>query len=234
MSHSNLPGSETRAPSSCKSVGRSRCGAAHWNQEPGCGAPHRCPATSSRWLAVNDDIAPRNVDVVTVAAGYSDHNYGLAALRAEALADLVAIRALLLKAWVVVFGDGTGKRGPDRMTLAVETTTAAAHAACGDANSVWVPISTAPSPWFFGTGHIGAVTGNGNTDNAMATDGCIPPMRAIVSSPNARRKRSAPRSCAGERAADVVPPFARQTGRQRSRRLSISWLSIRRPGFSIR
>lgn len=128
----------------------------------------------ARWLAVNDDITPGMVDVVTVAAGYNDHSYGLPALRAEVLADLTAIRALLPRAWIVVFGDNTGARGPDAATLAVEAAIAAAHAAWGDANSLWVPISTAPSPWFFGTGRIGAATGNGNADTTISTDGVHP------------------------------------------------------------
>lgn len=128
----------------------------------------------ARWLAVNDDIDSFEVDVVTVAAGYNDHSYGLSALQSEILGDLTAIRALLPNAWIVVFGDSTGARGPDAATLAVETTIAAAHAVWGDANSLWVPISTAPSPWFFGTGRVGAATGTGNADMTIASDGIHP------------------------------------------------------------
>ncbi|MET0249067.1 MAG: SGNH/GDSL hydrolase family protein [Sphingobium sp.] len=142
----------------------------------------RISAQIGRWLIVNNDLSREDVAIVTVAAGYNDHGavggtiYPPEEIATQALADWRAIRALLPRATIVVMGPHAGARGPDGRTQAIEAALQARFVQWRDANALFVPVVGAggTTPWIFGTGRVGAPTGNGNADIAISSDGVHP------------------------------------------------------------
>lgn len=131
------------------------------------------------WFVVNSDIAPTDVDVVTVAGGYNDFNFYGSAINpaqyvAEVTAALQTIRAACPNAIILVFGSHAGARGPDAQTLAVDAAIQTAFAQWGDARSAFIPIASDASPWTFGTGNEASTKGDGNADVLIAPDGSHP------------------------------------------------------------
>jgi lysophospholipase L1-like esterase len=106
----------------------------------------------------------------------SQNDVAGAALTAAVLAGLQAYRTALPDVPIVMGGVLPGTSGPSAGILAVEASAKAAFDAWADGNSWWIPISTATdtnktNPWIFGTGSIGATTGDGNADALMASTG---------------------------------------------------------------
>lgn len=114
----------------------------------------------SDWFTVNSDIAVADVGYVFVAAGYNDYSpvsgttYTPSQIATEALADWLAIRALLPNAVIAVLGVHCGCRGPDTRTTDIETALASSFATWADGNSLFVPVATATPPWFVGDGSL--------------------------------------------------------------------------------
>ena len=119
-------------------------------------------------------------DLIVIANGYNDQpsmssNAALLAnAKAQALAAWQAARSLFPDALIVVCGVFAGKRNLDVDTLALENGIKAQFDAWADPFSMWVPITTDVSPWQFGTGRVGATTGDGNSDVTTGADNLHP------------------------------------------------------------
>lgn len=114
--------------------------------------------------------------LIVISHGYNDYsaaNTDMAAFIAEVLADLQLIRASSSSP-IVVLGSWGGKRGPDQNTLNVETGIQTAVTQFNDPLCRFVAVSSATSPWQFGTGFQGATNGSGNSDLYVSTDGIHP------------------------------------------------------------
>lgn len=115
-------------------------------------------------------------DLIVIASGYNDKdgtssnstllNNG----KAQALAAWQAIRSMYPNSLVVVCGCFAGKTGPNADVLAFENGIKDQYDAWADAFSMWVPISTDPSPWIYGTGSTASPAGNGNSDTFTGAD----------------------------------------------------------------
>lgn len=124
-----------------------------------------------RWITAQGPF-----DLIVISHGYNDYsaaNTDMASFTAEVLADLRLIRASS-PAPIVVLGSWGGKRGPDQNTLNVETGIQAAVTQFNDPLCRFVAVSSATSPWQFGTGYQGATNGSGNSDLYVSTDGIHP------------------------------------------------------------
>jgi lysophospholipase L1-like esterase len=136
-------------------------------------------------VALNTDINPADVDVVTIVGGYNDYNINNAytggvaltpaIMQAEVMATLAVIRATFSKALIIAGGVQSGSRNNDATTLGNENAVAAAVAATisatGDRRMGFIPYSTAIPPYQSGTGKVGATTGAGVNDVDMSADG---------------------------------------------------------------
>lgn len=140
-------------------------------------------AQIARWMIVNSDLKPGDVDVITVAAGFNDYGaisgvtYTPDQIAVAALADWRAIRALLPRATIIVFGPHAGTRGGDARTLDMEAAFQTRFTQWNDANALFVPVNSTAAgntPWIFGTGKSGTANGSGNSDFTIAADGVHP------------------------------------------------------------
>lgn len=123
-----------------------------------------------------------NPDLVVFANGYNDKDgtaaspAALAAVRIQARAAWMAARALFPHALFVVLGTFNGRNNGSADTLATENGIAAEFAAWGDTFALFLPVSTDPSPWQFGTGTLGSTgpKGDGNSDLTTGNDNVHP------------------------------------------------------------
>lgn len=116
-------------------------------------------------------------DIVTIDLGHNDGSPGgaayIAALRANVYALLAKINAAWPNCLVIVAGVDPGldivSTGVD---LQVED---AVSAAVASANAYLIPVQRdTRKAWLFGTGKVGATTGDGNSDLFTANDGIHP------------------------------------------------------------
>jgi lysophospholipase L1-like esterase len=125
------------------------------------------------WPIVNSDLVDAagkmtTVDVVTLAAGYNDRNYG-AQIQAEALYDMQKIRAVCPNALIVVFGTWSGLYDNDATMLANEASIKAAFTAWADPHSLFVPVSSDAAPWQSGVGFLGSKSVTGSISGTTLT-----------------------------------------------------------------
>lgn len=119
-------------------------------------------------------------DLIAIANGYNDKAASAANstiranIQTQALASWQAIRTRFPNALIVVLGVFGGKTGPDADTLATENALKAQFDAWADSFSMWIPVSTDPSPWQFGTGNVSAPNGSGNSDLTTSNDNVHP------------------------------------------------------------
>lgn len=119
-------------------------------------------------------------DMVVIANGYNDKAAAattpaiLATIKAQALASWQAIRAQFPGALIVVCGVFGGRGGPNPDTIVTENGLKAQFDAWADPFALWIPVSTDPSPWQFGTGYTTAPVGDGNSDLTTGPDGTHP------------------------------------------------------------
>lgn len=155
-------------------------GTGYFNTGPS-GARSKLYDQIDRWMTVNSDLRPDDVDVVTCLSGYNDYpsisgtTYTPAEIAAEALRCWRKMRALLPGALIIVGGPHSGNRGPDQRTIDIEAALAAAFGVWADPLSAYVPLAPSTArAWISGTGRVGATTGSGNADVMITTDATHP------------------------------------------------------------
>lgn len=155
-------------------------GTGYYNTGPS-GARSKLYDQIDRWLTVNSDVRPDDVDVVTCLSGYNDYpaisgtTYTPTEIAAEALRCWRKMRALLPGALIIVGGPHSGNRGPDQRTLDIEAALAAAFSVWGDPFAAYIPLSPSTvRAWISGTGRVGATTGSGNADVMITSDATHP------------------------------------------------------------
>lgn len=104
---------------------------------------------------------------ILVLGGINDSVDGFQALVAEFIAKC---RTTQPYAQIFIGGVFPGSTGPDSDIINKEMQAKAAVAACGDTMVHFIPISTAPTPCFFGTGITTDQNGSGNTDRFIGKD----------------------------------------------------------------
>lgn len=133
-----------------------------------------------RWLQINSDLQPSDVDVIVCASGYNDWtrvNGGTntaADVGNAAAATLSAIRGSFPSSLILVPGPWGGAKGPGSVIQAIESAVSAAVGALSDRMTKFIPVSTATAPWIFGTGRVGATNSTGNSDRVISSDGTHP------------------------------------------------------------
>lgn len=155
-------------------------GTGYFNTGPS-GARSKLYDQIDRWMTVNSDLRPDDVDVVTCLSGYNDYpaisgtTYTPTEIAAEALRCWRKMRALLPGALIIVGGPHSGSRGPDQRTIDIEAALAAAFSVWADPFSAYVPLAPSTArAWISGTGRVGATTGSGNADVMITTDATHP------------------------------------------------------------
>lgn len=155
-------------------------GTGYFNTGPS-GARSKLYDQIDRWMTVNSDLRPDDVDVVMCLSGYNDYpaisgtTYTPAEIAAEALRCWRKMRTLLPGALIIVGGPHSGNRGPDQRTIDIEAALAAAFGVWVDPLSAYVPLAPSTArAWISGTGRVNATTGSGNADVMIATDATHP------------------------------------------------------------
>ena len=121
-----------------------------------------------------------NADLIVLANGYNDKASAainpaiLATIRTEARSSWAAVRLQFPDALVVILGVFGGKSGPNADTVAAENGLKAEFDSWADDFALWLPVSTDPAPWQFGTGNVAAPTGDGNSDVTTSNDNVHP------------------------------------------------------------
>lgn len=123
------------------------------------------PAQLSDW------VGDGKYELIIFAAGYNDTGQTQATVLAAALASWRAARAVQPRAFIVVTGIFGGALGPAASQTTLETALSTTFTAWADPFSVFIPISTAPEAWEFGTGFTGSTNGTGNSDIYVSSDG---------------------------------------------------------------
>ena len=121
------------------------------------------------------DYSP-GADVVFAPMSLNDVYSGFtsAQIASEALLLYAALRAAYPDAFIVATGVSPKNSGPAVNYTGAETAVAAAFAAWADPFSAFIPVATAASPWFTGTGSVGATNASGNCDIYLNSDGVHP------------------------------------------------------------
>jgi hypothetical protein len=109
-------------------------------------------------------------DLIVFAWGYNDPATDIAAFQAEVLYCIQLARRLFPATPMVVLGCQAANGGPNADQIAKENAIAAAVTAMGDALCKFAKVSTDVTPWYFGTGRVGATNGSGNTDIYVDVD----------------------------------------------------------------
>jgi lysophospholipase L1-like esterase len=116
-------------------------------------------------------------DVVFVAMGINDTASSGAAIQAEVLAYLQALRAALPTVPVFVLGPWPGSTGPSGTITTIEASVSAAVTQAGDGSSLFYFVAVSADTngaWISGTGKTTATTGTGNSDVYTGSDGTHP------------------------------------------------------------
>ena len=115
-------------------------------------------------------------DIIGIANGVNDfQSFPTATVTADALLAWQAIRTAQPNALIVVLGIWGCSFGPSATLIAVENALKAKFDTWADPFSVFIPVSTDPAgPWMYGTGNVGAPTGDGNADIYSSSDGLHP------------------------------------------------------------
>ena len=115
-------------------------------------------------------------EIVAVANGVNDfQTFPTATVTADALAAWQAIRTAQPNALIIVLGIWGCTYGPSATLLSVENALKAKFDEWADPFSLFIRVSTDPAgPWVSGTGHVGAPTGEGNSDIYVSSDGLHP------------------------------------------------------------
>jgi lysophospholipase L1-like esterase len=121
------------------------------------------------------DAVNARPDILLVVGGHNDASFGVQAFRAEVTAYLRAARALPdLIAVPIIIGGINGGNGTAALAP-FETAMAEAVAAFNDPLVFYFPEITNPEgAWFTGTGSTAALTGSGNCDIYISSDGIHP------------------------------------------------------------
>jgi lysophospholipase L1-like esterase len=140
------------------------------------------PSTSTPYIGhVPDDLARlhafRPLGLIVLESTSNDAASTLTEIRAAVTALLQAIRAVYPTVPIIVTGWACPNTFGANLTLwtDIENTWKAAvtaQIATGDKNIRWIPgVSDQNGPWIYGTGKVGATTGDGNADICGAADG---------------------------------------------------------------
>lgn len=125
------------------------------------------------------DVSEAAPDLIVIPASPNDTAYTAAQITAAALATYQAHRAANPDVPIVAGGLFPGSSAASAGVIKVETAAKAAFDAWGDPNSFWVPIVNDPDgPWVYGTGRVGATTGNGNADIYVTSADSVHPSQA--------------------------------------------------------
>lgn len=115
------------------------------------------------------DLTGPSPDIIGIAMGINDAASSVASIQAELALVLAAIRAVKPATPIFVFGSFLGNVALATIQALESGLKAIVTAAqVSDQNLFFVPITgtgaTSDSPWIFGTGRSGAITGDGNAD----------------------------------------------------------------------
>lgn len=123
------------------------------------------------------DVVAARPSVVILAASPNDTSG--ATLQAAMLAGFQAYRAALPYALIVCTGLFPGASGPGTSDLNIEANMLAAFNSWADPFSFYIPIANdAEGSWIFGTGHVGAINGSGNSDIYVNSADTVHPSEA--------------------------------------------------------
>ena len=117
---------------------------------------------------INDWIT-KNPDIVVFALGIN--GFDETGYQAAVTSVLTATRTALPNIPIIVLGAWAGSPGPNSQVLLKEPKIQAAVTALADPYMKFVPVSTDPKgAWVYGTGRVGATTGDGNMDVYISSD----------------------------------------------------------------
>lgn len=115
---------------------------------------------------------PTDTDILVVLLGINDTNDGTFAPGVAAY--LNAVRARLPNTLIYACGAWAGCTGPDTNVLTKESAIKSSVLSAADPMTVFVPISSGPTPVVWGTGKGGATAANGNSDWITSPDNTHP------------------------------------------------------------
>jgi lysophospholipase L1-like esterase len=157
-------------------------GTGYFNPGSGGAVPFRFQIPNH--VAVNSDIDPAKVELVSLVGGYNDYNISNsytgnvpltpALMQVEAALIIKTLRSTFPNALILIGGVQSGARNNDAITLGLEGAVSAAVAASGDPMVKFMPFSTSVPPIQSGTGKVTATTGTGTGDFDLSADGTHP------------------------------------------------------------
>lgn len=122
------------------------------------------------------DVLSSSPNIIVIPASPNDTAYTAGQITAAALATYRAHRAANPTVTIVTGGLFPGSAAAAAGTIKIETAAKAAFDAWADPNSFWVPIVSDPDgSWVYGTGRVGATTGNGNADLYVSSADTVHP-----------------------------------------------------------
>ena len=125
------------------------------------------------------DVVACSPDIIVIPASPNDTAYTAAQITAAALATYQAYRAANPDTPIVAGGLFPGSAAASAGTIKIESAAKAAFDAWADPSSFWVSIVNDPDgPWVYGTGRVGATTGNGNADFYVSSADTVHPSQA--------------------------------------------------------
>lgn len=114
---------------------------------------------------------PTDANLVLVLGGINDTDIGLQSAVSEYLS---LVRARVPNAIIIVGGVWGAVSGPDASTIDKESAINNAVTSANDGRIVFMPISSAVSPFISGTGKVSATNNSGNSDIYQSPDGTHP------------------------------------------------------------
>lgn len=122
------------------------------------------------------DVVACSPDIIVIPASPNDTTYTAGQITAAALATYQAHRAANPDSLIIAGGLFPGSAAAAAGTIKIESAAKAAFDAWADPNSFWIPIVSDPDgPWVYGTGRVGAATGNGNADLYVSSADTVHP-----------------------------------------------------------
>jgi lysophospholipase L1-like esterase len=118
--------------------------------------------TRMDWVATT--AAP---DILITALGINDASAAAATIQAAVLTSLQGKRTRAPNTPLITLGSWPGAQGPGASIIAAENAIKAGVNQFADPNAPFLPVSTDFVPWIYGTGHVGATNGSGNSDWAI-------------------------------------------------------------------
>lgn len=115
-------------------------------------------------------VAQGPFDLIVFAWGYNDPTTDIPAFTAEVLYCLQLTRRLFPATPIVVLGCQAANGGPTAGQIAKENGISDAVNTFNDPLCRFAKVSTDVTPWYFGTGRVGATNGSGNTDVYVDVD----------------------------------------------------------------